>query len=111
MIDDDVESDNDEADDNKLKVIKKKPEKFYRKCIVITARVHPGDPQTSFIAEGLINFLVSNDEEAKEIRSKFVIKIIPMLNPDGVVIGNTRACLLGTDLNRRWVKPSKFLHP
>jgi murein tripeptide amidase MpaA len=34
-----------------------------------------------------------------------------MLNPDGVVYGNYRCSLLGVDLNRRWINPSKILHP
>ena len=34
-----------------------------------------------------------------------------MLNPDGVVYGNYRSSLLGVDLNRRWINPSKILHP
>ena len=34
-----------------------------------------------------------------------------MLNPDGVIFGNYRASLLGVDLNRRWLKPSRILHP
>lgn len=34
-----------------------------------------------------------------------------MLNPDGVIFGNYRSSLLGVDLNRRWKKPSKYLHP
>ena len=34
-----------------------------------------------------------------------------MLNPDGVIYGNYRCSLLGVDLNRRWPKPSKLLHP
>jgi hypothetical protein len=54
------------------------------------------------MVEGLINFLLSDHPEADEIRSKFVFKIIPMLNPDGVIFGNYRNSLLGVDLNRRW---------
>ena len=34
-----------------------------------------------------------------------------MLNPDGVIRGNYRCNTLGVDLNRRWNKPSKLLHP
>ena len=34
-----------------------------------------------------------------------------MLNPDGVIYGNYRCSLLGVDLNRRWINPSKILHP
>ena len=59
----------------------------------------------------MVNFLLSDHDEAKELRSKFVFKIVPMMNPDGVVLGNTRASLLGCDLNRRWMRPSKHLHP
>jgi len=34
-----------------------------------------------------------------------------MLNPDGVINGNYRCSLAGCDLNRRWKRPSKVLHP
>ena len=34
-----------------------------------------------------------------------------MLNPDGVIHGNHRCSLLGVDLNRRWLAPSRALHP
>ncbi|KAM3136569.1 hypothetical protein pb186bvf_011372 [Paramecium bursaria] len=34
-----------------------------------------------------------------------------MLNTDGVVNGNYRCGLEGSDLNRRWKKPNKRLHP
>ena len=33
-----------------------------------------------------------------------------MINPDGVVIGNYRCNLNGTDLNRIWHLPHKELH-
>jgi len=86
-------------------------DKLYKKHIFITSRVHPGESQASYMVEGLINFLLSDHPEADEIRSKFVFKIIPMLNPDGVIFGNYRNSLLGVDLNRRWKKPSRYLHP
>lgn len=34
-----------------------------------------------------------------------------MMNPDGVINGNYRCGLEGSDLNRRWKKPNKYLHP
>lgn len=34
-----------------------------------------------------------------------------MLNPDGVINGNTRCNLSGVDLNRHWIDPSPDLHP
>lgn len=43
--------------------------------------------------------------------NNFVIKLIPMVNVDGVVIGNARSSLVGLDLNRRWTDPSPIIHP
>jgi cytosolic carboxypeptidase protein 2/3 len=63
------------------------------------------------MVHGVIDFLLSDETEAVELRDKFIIKVVPMLNPDGVIHGNYRVSLLGVDLNRRWKKPSKFMHP
>jgi len=61
--------------------------------------------------DGILKFLTSNHREAKILRSNYIFKIVPMLNPDGVIYGNYRCSLLGVDLNRRWINPSKILHP
>lgn len=50
-------------------------------------------------------------DEARGLRQNFVFRIVPMLNVDGVVLGNYRCSLLGVDLNRKWLSPNKFLHP
>lgn len=71
-----------------------------RRAIVITGRVHPGESNASYIVEGMLTFLASNDEVARYLRNNFVFKIIPMLNPDGVLVGNYRCSLSGLDLNR-----------
>ena len=34
-----------------------------------------------------------------------------MINPDGVVLGNSRSSLAGVDLNRRWGNPNAIMHP
>jgi murein tripeptide amidase MpaA len=83
----------------------------HKKGIIITGRVHPGESNSSFVVEGIINFLLSNCKEAVHLRNNFVFKILPMINPDGVIYGNYRCSLLGVDLNRRWNNPSKILHP
>ena len=77
-----------------------------RPAIILTARVHPGETNSSYIAEGVIDYLLSSDEGAKILRNRFVFKIVPMLNPDGVVVGNYRCSLSGFDLNRQWIAPN-----
>lgn len=61
--------------------------------------------------QGAIDFLLSDCKEAKLLRRHFVFKVVPMLNPDGVIYGNYRCSLIGVDLNRRWRSPNKLLHP
>lgn len=45
------------------------------------------------------------------LRSNYVFKVVPMLNPDGVVVGNSRTSLAGVDLNRVYKRPSQNLFP
>ena len=52
-------------------------------CIVLTARVHPGETNASWIMQGCIDYLTSDCEGARRLRAAYVIKIVPMLNPDG----------------------------
>jgi murein tripeptide amidase MpaA len=83
-----------------------------RKGVFITSRVHPGESVGSWMMKGVVDYLTDeNNEEAEALRQNFVFKIIPMLNPDGVINGNYRCSLAGCDLNRRWKAPSKVLHP
>ena len=79
-----------------------------KKGVVITARVHPGESVGSFMMRGVVGFLTDpKDREAQVLRDHFVFKVIPMLNPDGVINGNYRCSLAGCDLNRRWKNPSR----
>ncbi|CAK8999698.1 unnamed protein product [Durusdinium trenchii] len=78
---------------------------------VMTARVHPGESNASWMMHGFISFLLSPAPEAKALRQAFKWLIVPMLNPDGVVRGCYRCGLAGTDLNRVYTSPNKILHP
>ena len=79
--------------------------------IFLSARVHPGETNASWIMEGILDFLTSDTPEAEELRTHFMFKIIPMLNVDGVINGCHRCGLTGEDLNRRWQDPNVKLHP
>jgi len=82
-----------------------------RKGIVIMSRVHPGETGASYMMKGFIDYLSGPTLDAKILRDNFVFKIVPMLNPDGVINGSYRCNLSGVDLNRCWLDPSKKLHP
>ena len=78
-----------------------------KKSIFITARVHAGETVSSWIMEGILNFLISDNEIAQILRENFVFKLVPMLNPDGVIIGNSRLSTTKCDLNRAYNNTSK----
>ena len=87
-----------------------------KQVLMLTSRVHPGETGASWMIHGLIDTLLNpRDDEEKELvrnlKDHFEIYIIPMLNVDGVINGNYRCSLAACDLNRKWSKPSKALHP
>lgn len=38
---------------------------YHKKSLFVTSRVHPGEPQGSWTLEGFVNFVLSEEEEAK----------------------------------------------
>jgi cytosolic carboxypeptidase protein 2/3 len=82
-----------------------------RKGIVITGRVHPGENMASFAMESFIYHLCGPSLSSKLLRDNFIFYIVPMLNIDGVVVGNNRCNLSAVDLNRQWHDPNKKNHP
>ena len=82
-----------------------------KKGVVLFGRQHPSETVGSWTIKGAIDFLLGDSDEANYLRNNFVFKIIPMINVDGVICGNTRTSLSGCDLNRRWTNPNIILHP
>lgn len=82
-----------------------------REYIFLTARIHPGESNSSWTMKGLLDFLLCSKPSAQRIREMYIFKIVPMLNPDGVVNGSHRCSLTGQDLNRQWITPNIQLHP
>lgn len=86
------------------------PSQKNKKIIYVTARVHPGETNASSVFEGFFDKITSNTSESP-ILQNFIVRLIPCMNPDGVVCGNYRSSLAGVDLNRQWILPNKELHP
>lgn len=61
--------------------------------------------------EGIINKLLDHSDASKALLKNYIFKIVPMVNIDGVVHGNTRAQFSGADPNRRWINPHKIRNP
>ncbi|XP_032917577.1 cytosolic carboxypeptidase 2 isoform X2 [Catharus ustulatus] len=73
-----------------------------KQVVVASARVHPGESGGSWAMRGFLDFLLSAHADAQLLRRLFVFKVVPMLNPDGVVVGNSRCSLAGRDPNRAY---------
>jgi murein tripeptide amidase MpaA len=79
--------------------------------IGVIARQHPGETWPSYLMEYFITLLIGDSPEARYLRERFVFKIVPMVNVDGVIYGNFRCDISGFDLNRQWRLPNRILHP
>nr|VZI15318.1 unnamed protein product [Spirometra erinaceieuropaei] len=56
--------------------------------IFLTGRVHPGETNASWVMRGLLERLTDPDDaEMRDLRRMFIFKIVPLLNPDGVICG------------------------
>ncbi|KAL0021131.1 hypothetical protein WJX77_002577 [Trebouxia sp. C0004] len=82
-----------------------------RPMVFVTARVHPGETPASFVANGLVDWLLGSSTLAVQLRRHVTIVVVPMLNPDGVFLGNYRTDAGGLDMNRLWGCASQDLEP
>lgn len=58
-----------------------------REIIFLTARVHPGESNASWVMDGTLGFLLNGSTAAAALRAKYLFKIVPMLNVEGVING------------------------
>jgi len=67
--------------------------------ILIWSQMHGNEPTTTKGLFDFFNFLAGDDEIAQQIKSKFTLVCIPILNPDGA-FNYMRVNANGVDLNR-----------
>ena len=74
--------------------------------VFVRARAHPWESGSNWVAQGLIERLLTDDEEIRRFLRVYNVSVLPMANKDGVARGGTRFNLRGMDLNRGWDKPA-----
>uniref|UniRef100_A0A8C5ML15 AGBL carboxypeptidase 1 n=1 Tax=Leptobrachium leishanense TaxID=445787 RepID=A0A8C5ML15_9ANUR len=80
-------------------------------CPIVTITARPTSRCQIYSSHSPCSSWRNSDPIAEILRELFIFKIIPMLNPDGVINGNHRCSLNGEDLNRHWVTPDSNLQP
>lgn len=77
----------------------------------VVARQHAAETPGSWMMDGLVEFLLSDDARADALRRAAVFNVVPMCNPDGVFAGNYRQNAAGVNLNRVWNAPDPATSP
>jgi hypothetical protein len=73
-----------------------------KRTVFVHARTHPGEVQSFWVTNELINLLISEDPFSQFIRDNCTFYIIPMYNPDGVELGFPRENAHGIDIESNW---------
>lgn len=73
-----------------------------KKAIWLVARQHAWETGTSWVVDGAVRFLLSDDPEAARLRRSTVFKALPVFDPDGAAEGAVRFNANGYDNNRNW---------
>lgn len=72
-----------------------------KKEVWLMARQHSWEAGTSWVMEGIIQYLLDSAKE-HALLNKVTFQLIPMADPDGVARGGVRFNEFGHDLNRNW---------
>ncbi len=73
-----------------------------KRTVFIHARTHPQETEGFYVTREIIKILLSESPFAQILRENCVFYIIPMYNPDGVELGNTRNNANNVDLESNW---------
>lgn len=73
-----------------------------KRSLWLQARQHAWEAGTSYVAEGALRFLTSDDPQAAELRRRTVFRFTPMVDVDGCLAGGVRFNANGYDVNRHW---------
>lgn len=78
-----------------------------KKTILMLASQHSGEDASTYLAEGAIRHLLSDDPAVRDIRRAFIFHFVPVMNPDGLFRGISRYNAHLEDLNSVWLNSDK----
>lgn len=73
-----------------------------KKVVWLQARQHAWEAGTSYVMEGALRFITSDDPAARDLRDKLVFVFTPMVDLDGCANGQVRSNANGFDVNQHW---------
>ncbi|MFW5866491.1 MAG: M14 family zinc carboxypeptidase [Armatimonadota bacterium] len=73
-----------------------------RPGVYLMARQHSGETPGSWVLDGILRFLASDDDEAAKLRDTLDVWACPFVDLDGVVNGDYGKDALPWDYNRAW---------
>lgn len=76
-----------------------------KRRVWIHTSIHPAENTAFFLAEGLVDWLLSGDPMAETVLDELIIDLVPMANPDGVFLGNYRTNSRSVNLESDWAQP------
>ncbi len=76
-----------------------------KRNVWIVARQHAFESLSSYVAEGMINYLASDEVPVGELLKNYIINIVPMVDIDNVVDGQSGRMSFPRDFNRDWNNP------
>ena len=78
-------------------ITEQKPEVVY-----LFGRQHPPEITGGLAMQSFVGELFGDSDLANEFRARFMLVLVPLINPDGVDAGHWRHNMDGRDLNRDW---------
>ena len=73
-----------------------------REVVYLIGRQHPPEVSGALAMRPFVDTVLADTNLARSFRERYMLVIIPLINPDGVAAGHWRHNLDGVDLNRDW---------
>jgi hypothetical protein len=73
-----------------------------KRVVWLQARQHAWEAGTSYVMEGALRFVISDDPAARALREKVIFKFTPLVDLDGCANGKVRFNANNYDVNRHW---------